>query len=187
MERVYVADSSDLIRKKRKSPFRISVKEKDLYNIFKYTLLGFNGFLMLLIIGGVFIYFTEFRDKTLELNPVEEQNFLGDSTTKPGGGPRYAWITTTLAFALLLTIPCIGFVGALKEQTCLLIVYAVIFFVEAIVCLIFKTFWFLFPAFISLCAIGLIFLQRSENSRRDSKSNSSFIPYQTSSEKGEVV
>ena len=107
MERVYVADDDDDLIRKRKSPFRLSIKEKDLYNIFKYTLLGFNGFLMLLIIGGVFIYFTEFRDKTLELNPVEEQNFLGDSTGK-GGGPRYAWVTTTLAFALLLTIPCTG-------------------------------------------------------------------------------
>lgn len=191
VERVYVSttegDDEDLMRSlKHKSPFRVSVKEKHLYNLFKYTLLAFNGFLILLIIGGVFVYFTEFRDKTFALNPVEEKNFLDDSFV-PSKGPKYAWITTTLAFALLLTIPCTGFVGALKEQQCLLIVYAVIFFVEALVCLIFRTYWFLIPAFISTCAIGLVFLQRNENMRRESK-QSTFIPFRSASvEKGDAV
>lgn len=166
VEKVYV--SSEL-----KKPFRINFKEKHLYNIFKYTLLGFNGFLILLIIGGVFIYFTEYRDKTIEMNEVEQENFLAESFgTK--SGPRYAWVTTTFAFALLLAIPCTGFVGTLKEHDCLLVVYGVIFFVEAIVCLIFKTFWFLFPAFISLCAIGLVFLRH--NSEK-SVSRSLFTPF----------
>ncbi|KAI1298704.1 hypothetical protein HDE_04018 [Halotydeus destructor] len=146
-----------------KSPYRINFTEKNLYYVFKYTLLGFNGFLILLIIGGVFVYFTDVREEQFKLNPVEEANFLDESLgTK--SGPKYAWLTSSLIFAMLLSIPCTGFIGALKDHTCLLILYGVIFFVEAIVCLIFKTFWFLFPAFISVAAIGLVFLRKSEPS-----------------------
>lgn len=167
----------DMRGRRSKSPFRINFKEKHLYNLFRYTLLAFNAFLMILIMGGVFVYFTELRNKTFPLNTIEEDNFLAggrlvNDSTVAKGHSKWSWLTPSMAFGLLLTIPCTGFVGALKEQHCLLIVYGVLFFVEAVICLIYKTFWFLFPAFLAVCAIGLVFLKRTERGQR-----TRFLPF----------
>lgn len=155
-----------------RSKFRINCKAKHIFTFFKFTLLIVNGLLILLILGGVIIYFTEFRENAINLTQPEADNIWGDGTSGSGGGPtgpKYAWVATTMVFALLLAIPCTGFMGALKEHVCLLVLYGVIFFVEAVVILIFKSFWFLFPALLTLCAMGLVFLIKTSKEGKDSR------------------
>lgn len=152
----------------RDSPYRMSLKRSHLFKIFKWSLIAFNGLLIFVVLIGVFIYFSEFREKTnFKLTEVEEENFSNDFTdfgSNHGGmssGPKYAWIVSMFTFALLLAIPCLGFIGAIKEHTCLLILYGVIFFVNAFVTLIFRSPWFIIPAFIASAALGLVFLIRN--------------------------
>lgn len=151
----------------RDSPYRMSLKRSHLFKIFKWSLIAINALLIFVVLVGVFIYFTEFRDKTnFKLNPVEEETFSNDFTTTFGqngmsSGPKFAWIISMFTFALLLAIPCLGFIGAIKEHTCLLILYGVIFFVNAFVVLIFRSLFFIVPAFIASSALGLVFLIRN--------------------------
>lgn len=152
-----------------RSKFRINCKAKHIFTFFKFTLLIVNGLLILLILGGVIIYFTEFRENALKLTQREADNIWGDGSGGGSTGPKYAWVATTMVFALLLAIPCTGFMGALKEHVCLLVLYGVIFFVEAVVILIFKSFWFLFPALLTLCAMGLVFLIKTSKEGKDSR------------------
>lgn len=151
-------------------PFRVNINRNQVFNLFKWTLILFNGLMILMILGGLFVYFSEFREKTnFKLtDDSTETPFSDDLETKSPGsssGPRYAWLVTMFAFALLLAIPCLGFIGAIKEHVCLLVLYGVIFIVEAIVILIFRSFWFLFPALIASAAMGLVILIRSEVDR----------------------
>ena len=127
--------------------------------------------MIVMILGGVFVYFTEYKEKNAfslsETTEITSGDFTPDESLKPNE-PKFAWVIWMFAFALLLMIPCLGFVGAIKEHVCLLVLYGVIFFVEAIVFLIFKSFWFLLPTLVSLSSLGLVFLIRAERDHEDS-------------------
>ena len=155
-------------------PFRVNINRNQVFNLFKWTLILFNGLLILTILGGLFVYFSEFREKnnfTLD-DETTEASFSPDLETKPTGSsstPKYSWIVAMLSFALLLSIPCLGFIGAIKEHVCLLILYGVMFTVQAIVILIFRSFWFLFPALVASAAMGLVILIRSDADEAEKK------------------
>lgn len=144
----------------RDDPLQTTLSRKHIYKLFKWFLITFNCLLIITVLGGAIVYFIDLRDQTK--SPIDEETFSDD--LKPSGaskGPKYAWIVSMFAFALLVAIPCLGFVGAIKENICLLTLYSVIFLLEAIVFLIFGSVWFLFPTLVSLSSFGLIFLINS--------------------------
>lgn len=152
-------------------PFRVDITRNQVFTVLKWTLILFNGLAILAILIGVFSHFTAFRDKTnFKLSEdVTQSSFSTDleETRPPSSGPKYAWIMSMFAFALMLSIPCLGFIGAIKEHVCLLVLYGVIFIVNAIVMLIFRSFWFLIPTLIASAAMGLVILIRSENQAKN--------------------
>ena len=156
----------DLKTRIRNNPFRVDFSKRQAFNICKWFLVLFNGLLILMILGGVYAYFSEFREKTnFKLTDEDaEPSFSEDLITKQSAPsrPKHAWVMSMLTFALLLAIPCMGLVGALKEHVCLLVLYGVIFIVEAIVMLIFRSFWFLLPTLIASAAMVLVVLIRSK-------------------------
>lgn len=158
----------------RDSPFRVNIRRQQVYQICKWSLIAFNGLLILVILGGVFVYFTDLREKnsfklTGESSEVTFSDEHETKSTTPSHGPKYAWVVSMFAFALLLAIPCLGFIGALKEHVCLLVLYAVFFVLEAVVFLIFRSFWFLVPAIVSVATMTLVVLIREDTKTRDEK------------------
>lgn len=147
---------------------RIYIKRSHLFQLVKWFLIGFNGALIILLLAGVFIYFSDVRDEKyfnkLNLNSSEKAtqlNYLQSDPTDQGtrsSGRKYSWIIPMFTFALLLTIPCIGFIGAIKKNTCLLISYGVIFFLNSLFVLTFGSFYFIVPGLIASTAIALVFL-----------------------------
>lgn len=114
------------------------------------------------------MYFTQLReDKKFKLfEPSPDVAFSDDfnvdlNNSPPPSGPKYAWIMASFTFALLMAIPCLGFIGAIKEHTCLLTLYGVIFFVQAFVILIYKSAFFIIFAFIASASLGLVFLMQN--------------------------
>lgn len=147
------------------SPYKVSVKRHHLLQAFKWFLIGINSVIIFFILIGVFMYFTDVRDdKKFKLFDMSEDSSFSDefnpdfNNTPPSTGPKYAWIMSSMTFALLMSIPCLGFIGALKQHTCLLTLYGVIFFVQAFVILIFKSPFFIIFAFIASASLGLVFL-----------------------------
>lgn len=162
------------------NPYRVDLNRKQVFRILKSIIIIFNGVLIIAILVGLCVYFSEIREKT-KLQLEETTTSFSDDLLVPkppsSSGPKYGWLVSMFAFALLLVIPCIGFIGAIKENVCLLILYGVIFTVEAIVVLMFRSFWFLFPTLIASSAMGLVILIRSdakddEESKRTSPSRS---------------
>jgi hypothetical protein len=150
----------------RAQNFRINFDRELVRTIFRWTLIVFNAILILAILVGVFVFFSEYREKYMKGTELaSDSSSEASGSPSPGGqssGPKYAWIVMMMAFAMMLAIPCLGFVGAIKENACLLILYGVIFIVQAIVVLIFRSFWFLFMALIASAAMGLVILMRPE-------------------------
>lgn len=152
----------------------LGVKRHHLFRIFKWSLAVSNGLMILFVLYGIYSHFSDIRDKANFSFTSMEKSFPGDfksfASDGPGlsAGPKYTWVVSMFVFALLLTIPCIGFVGAMKEHTCLLIFYGVIFFVNAFVILMFRSPLCLIPAFLSSAALGLVFLIQKPNSSLDS-------------------
>ena len=147
------------------SPYKVSVKRHHLLQAFKWFLIGINSIIIFFILIGVFMYFTEVRDdKKFKLFDMTQEESFSDefspdfNNTPASSGPKYAWIMSSMTFALLMSIPCLGFIGALKQHTCLLTLYGVIFFVQAFVILIFKSPFFIIFAFIASASLGLVFL-----------------------------
>jgi len=146
----------------RDDPLQTTLSRKHIYKLFKWFLITFNCLLIVMVLGGAIAYFIDLRDQT-KSSATEEATFSDDLKPPNGAskGPKYAWIVSMFAFALLVAIPCLGFVGAIKENICLLTLYSVIFLLEAIVFLIFGSMWFLFPTLVSLSSFGLVFLINS--------------------------
>lgn len=118
----------------------------------------------------MFVYYSEFRDrKHFNFAQFGKDAFsndfssdrMSDDNLEMASGPKYTWVASMFTFAFLLVIPCVGFIGAIKEHSCLLILYGVIFFVNAVVVLIFKSPWFLISASIASASLGLVFLIRN--------------------------
>ena len=170
-----MSDQSPRESRIRDQPFHVNLKRRHVFLFFKWLLIAFNGVMIVMILGGIFVYFTEYRQKSnFQLDPSNDDTFSDDLPAETSGEPKYSWIVWMFAFALLLMIPCLGFVGAIKEHVCLLVLYGVIFFVEAVVFLIFQSFWFLLPSLVALAAIGLVFLIRSESNDGSSSGKDRF-------------
>lgn len=151
----------------------MNIRKQQVYAVCKWTLVAFNALLIVVILGGVFVYFTDLREKnSFKLAGETAEVFSDDLETRPASpstGPKYAWIVSMFAFALLLAIPCLGFIGALKEHVCLLVLYGVFFILEAVVILIFRSFWFLVPAVVSVATMTLVVLIREDTKTRGEK------------------
>ena len=157
------------------NPYRINMSKTQVLKVFKWILIVFNAVLIITILGGLCVYFSEIREKSdIKLGTAEDTTFSNELVPKSSGssGPKYAWLVSMFAYALLLVIPCIGFVGAIKENVCLLILYAIIFSVEAVIILLFRSFWFLFPALIASATVGLVIVIRSDAVRGEKERKS---------------
>ena len=154
------------LKSPNRSPFRLSIKRRHLYDIFRWSLMIINGLLILFFVVGVFVYFTELYDsKQIKWMSVDEKNVCSDKSQMRTDiqlktGPRYAWVISMIIFALLLVVPCVGFFGALFENNCMLILYGSIFLVNVITVFVFNPPWSLVPAYISAASFGLVFLIR---------------------------
>ena len=143
-------DSSHLQPGTRMAGLCVTGTRTRAFALFKWTLILFNTLLILTILGGAYLYFSQFRDR------------INADLSLKTPGPKYAWILATFAFAMLLTIPCMGLFGAIKHHVCLLIIYGSIFSMETLVIAVFRSFWVLIPAAVAFSAIGMLLLIRSE-------------------------
>jgi len=131
--------------------------------------------MILAILLGIIFYFKDYRDTKILEEIKEETKFSENFPETTSKEQKYDWVIWLFGFSLLLMIPCLGFIGAVKEHICLLILYGVIFSVETIILLIFKSTLFLIPAMVTLASLGLVFLIQSDkekstgSSRRNSR------------------
>lgn len=159
--------SQSTLKSRSDSPYRTILKRRHVYNIFKYTLILFNAFLCFAILIGIYCYFSGLTVK--EIATPEDGEYLNEARAASTTGPKYAWLMPMLTFSLLFFIPTIGLVGAIKETTCPLMLYGVLFSMAAFVTLIFRSPIFIFFAAIASSAIGLVFLiDESPSSKYDS-------------------
>lgn len=148
-------------------PFQID--RSQVFNLFKWTLILFNGLLILVVLGGICLYFWDNERKPGKHNGLaetEDPESSGQFSPVPpafSSEPKLAWVLAMLAFAMMLAIPCLGFIGSIKENICLLVIYGTVFVVQTIVALIFGSLWFIPALFIAVAAMGLVFLIRAES------------------------
>lgn len=118
------------------------------------------------ILIGTYCYFSALTPKEIV---GDDGEYTSDTSRAVSTGPKYSWLIPMLTFALLFFIPTIGLVGAIKETTCPLILYGVLFSMAAFVTLIFRSPIFIVFTAIASSAIGLVFLiDESPSNKYDS-------------------
>lgn len=140
---------------------------EQVFRVIKWLLILFNAGLMVTVLGALWVYFSEFRERSDFKLPDATTDSSLSREPSDTMGPKYAWLLAMAAYTMMLAIPCIGFIGSVKESMFLLILYGVIFSVEAVVFLIFRSRWFLLPAAVALLTMGLVIMKRDTRNRGD--------------------